>query len=90
MLWVLYTEMGPVGSTLASALITFILLRIEHIGVSVEDTSRILPVKEMCASIEEDVLERRDNHAKVQRLLTLPIAGAVLEQRNHLAKVPRV
>jgi predicted membrane chloride channel (bestrophin family) len=61
----LYSAMGPVGSGIASAFITFLLLGVEDIGVSVEDPNRLLPLEEICDGIEKHVLEMEGTAARL-------------------------
>lgn len=51
---------GPIGCGIASACITFLLLGVEDIGVAVEDPIRLLPLREICGSIEKDVFQMED------------------------------
>jgi ion channel-forming bestrophin family protein len=56
----LYEQMGPLGSGIASACITFLLLGVEEIGVAIEDPGAVLPLLEICGSIENDVFQMEE------------------------------
>lgn len=61
----LYADMGLIGSATSGALITFLLLGIEDIGVTVEDPCRVLPLKQICDGVEQDVFQMLENSAQI-------------------------
>lgn len=78
----LYAEMGFIGSAISSAFITFLFLGIDDIGVNVEDPCRLLPLDEICAMIQGDVLSLRDN-ANAISMLTAPDSSTSPVTKHH-------
>ena len=65
-----YTDLGFLNAAISSAFITFLVLGIDDVGVQCEDPCRLLPLDEICAQVERDVLGLRSNTASIDSLVT--------------------
>ncbi len=67
-----YNDLGFINAAVSSAFITFLVLGIDDVGVQCEDPCRLLPLDEICAQVERDVLGLRANTAAIDSLVKRP------------------